>query len=69
MGRIKTTQIKRTALELFEKHRNIFAKDFSENKQLVGKFADTPSKKLRNAIAGYLTRLVKKAEEKSTPTL
>ena len=68
MGRIKTTQIKRTALELLEKHKNIFAKEFGENKQLVDKFTDVPSKKLRNAIAGYLTRIVKRAEEKAIPT-
>ena len=59
MGRIKTTLIKRTALKLFEKHKTEFKSDFNENKKLVEGFADIPSKKLKNVIAGYITRLVK----------
>jgi len=59
MGRIKTTLIKRTALKLFEKHKNEFKPDFNKNKKLVEGFSNIPSKKLRNVIAGYVTRLVK----------
>jgi len=59
MGRIKTQLIKRVTKELFSKHSKEFKKDFQENKKLVEKFADIPSKKLRNIIAGYITRLKK----------
>ena len=59
MGRIKTTLIKRTALELFNNHKNKFKKDFEENKKIVEELASIESKKLRNVIAGYITRLVK----------
>ena len=52
--------IKRTAHKLVATHKNAFKKDFDENKKVVGIHAEIPSKKLRNAIAGYITRLMKR---------
>ncbi len=63
MGRIKTTLIKRTGLKLLAKYRKEFKTDFQENKKIVEQFIDVPSKKLRNIIAGYITKLVKKENE------
>lgn len=63
MGRIKTTLIKRAANKLVKEHGNEFKENFDENKRLVYQFADIPSKKLRNVIAGYVTRLVKTKED------
>lgn len=62
MGRIKTKLTKRVTLKLVKAHRDEFKKDFKSNKELVTKFADIPSKKLRNIIAGYVTRLVNTKE-------
>ena len=62
MGRIKTQQIKRVTLQLIKEHGSEFKKDFSKNKELVEQFVDIKSKKLRNVVAGYVTRL-KKTEE------
>jgi len=59
MGRIKTTLIKRTANKLFRDNPNRFKKNFEENKLLVDESVHTESKKFRNIIAGYLTRLAK----------
>ena len=59
MGRIKTEQAKRIGQETYDEHKEHFKADFEENKKLVGQHADVPSKKLRNVIAGYLTRLSK----------
>ena len=42
-----------------EKHGEKFDTDFEKNKLLVAEAADIPSKKLRNIIAGYATRLKK----------
>ncbi|OGM01560.1 30S ribosomal protein S17e, partial [Candidatus Woesearchaeota archaeon RBG_13_36_6] len=61
-GRIKTTLIKRITNKLVREHKDEFKKDFESNKQLVTKFVDIPSKKIRNVIAGYVTRLVKTKE-------
>jgi|TARA_B100001964_G_C14129017_1_gene551962 small subunit ribosomal protein S17e len=59
MGRIKTQIVKRTTNKLISEHRAEFKKDFKENKLILKKFADIPSAKLRNVIAGYITRLMK----------
>lgn len=63
MGRIKTQLIKRTTFKLMEMHRDQFKKDYSANKEMVSKFATIHGKKIRNVIAGYITRLMKKGEE------
>ena len=63
MGRIKTTQIKRSSERLVQSYRDEFDSDFNKNKLILGKFTSIPSKKLRNKIAGYVTRLVKTREE------
>jgi len=63
MGRIKTLLIKRITHKLVELHENEFTGDFKKNKEIVNKLISTPSKKLRNVIAGYVTRLVKKSKE------
>ncbi len=60
MGRIKTKLIKRLTLELLEKHRDKLTTDFEANKKLVAELMAGTSKKLRNVIAGYVTRLKKK---------
>ncbi len=62
MGRIKTTLIKRKTKELFKLHGDKFTTDFEQNKQLAAQHIVVSSKKLRNVIAGYMTRL--KRQEK-----
>ena len=62
MGRIKTQLIKRVTNKLVKEHREEFKKEFEDNKKLVEEFADIPSKKLRNGIAGYVTRLKKEED-------
>ncbi len=61
MGRIKSTLIKRTAENLIKENIE-FSDNFEKNKKLLG---DTmPSKKIRNMVAGYITRLKKKGYSK-----
>jgi len=62
MGRIKTTLIKRTAHKLFKADPARFKKNFEGNKVIVDESVETESKKFRNIIAGYLTRLAKKQQ-------
>jgi small subunit ribosomal protein S17e len=57
LGRIKTRPLKAITKELMEKYSTRFDTDFEKNKQLVSELADVQSKKLRNIIAGYATRL------------
>jgi len=60
MGRIKTKLIKRLTLEFFERHKDKLTEDFKANKKIVEEFMAGTSKKMRNVIAGYATRLKKK---------
>lgn len=62
MGRIKTQLIKRITIKLVKNHRDELKPDFTENKKKVSELADIPSKKMRNVIAGYATRLMKEEE-------
>ena len=62
MGRIKTTLIKRVTREILEKHGDKFSKDFSENKEALSKIAYIPSRKIKNAVAGYAVRLKRQEE-------
>lgn len=62
MGRIKTQLVKRVTLQLVRKHLNEFKPTFDENKPLITKYANVENKKLRNVIAGYVTRLMKNKE-------
>ncbi len=62
MGRIKTKAVKRITDELVENHFDEFTEDFDSNKEIVEKYTEISSKKLRNIIAGYVTRRVKSKE-------
>ncbi len=44
-------------------HKDEFKEDFEENKKLVDSFTNKPNKKLRNRVAGHITKLMKKKEE------
>ena len=57
MGKIKSKLIKRTARQLIEKSEDSFDEDFEKNKKALGNSLN--SKKTRNKIAGYLTRIKK----------
>jgi len=60
MGRIKLQLVKRTTNNLMKEHKDEFKKDFSENKKVVNRYTDVSNRKLRNIIAGYATKLMKK---------
>lgn len=59
MGRIKTMLIKRTTEDLMEKHGDEFTTNFDDNKHILESKVRLNSKKMRNVIAGYATRLKK----------
>lgn len=60
MGRIKTRKVKVLAKEIFERYPDRVSADFELNKRFVGELLmGQSSKKLRNQVAGYITRLVK----------
>jgi len=54
--------IKRNGNKLYNLHKDKFKKDFDSNKLVLPEVADIPSKKLRNILAGFITRLANKPE-------
>ena len=60
MGRIKTMLIKRTTEDLMGRYGNEFTPNFDENKKVLSRKTIISSKKMRNVIAGYATRLKKR---------
>ena len=62
MGRIRPTYIKRVSIELLNKYPQAFNRDFENNKQMVNTLTDVYSVKMRNRIAGYITRYMSRPE-------
>jgi small subunit ribosomal protein S17e len=62
MGRIKTTMAKSVTHDLFKHYEDEFTTEFEDNKEVVEAHLKGASKKLRNVIAGYATRLKRRAE-------
>jgi len=64
VGKVRTETIKRIARDLLEQYPDKFTVDYEANRQIVDQIVDSRSKRLRNRISGYVTRL-KKVEEQS----
>ena len=64
---VKTTLVKRTAAKLFKLHKEEFKTDFDHNKSKIEELAELHSTKLRNGIAGLITKLVRKDKQWSHP--
>lgn len=62
MGRIRTSSVKRAAEELMLEFPSQFNDKFDSNKKKVAELAEVGTKKLRNMIAGYITKKVKSAK-------
>ena len=52
------SKVKKIAQELVKRFPDKFTTDFETNKKLVESFTNISSTKLRNMVAGYVTRLV-----------
>ena len=58
MGKVRPEKVKKIARELVKRNPGEFTTDFENNKKLLESMATIYSTKLRNLIAGYITRLV-----------
>lgn len=59
MGKVRIELVKRASKELIEKYPDRFTANFEENKQFLKEIGFTLSKRLRNRVAGYITRMMK----------
>jgi len=53
-------RIKRLSFEVLDKHKSKFGEDFVENKKALNQISIIRSKGLKNKMAGYITRFIKK---------
>ena len=68
MGKVRTDTVKRTSREVLRRFPERFAGDFESDKQAVNDLVSTQSKRLRNRIAGYVTRLKVVEAERAAAT-
>lgn len=59
MGKVRPDYIKKLARKLVERFPKRFNSDFENNKRMVAALTDVTSTKIRNRVAGYVTRLAK----------
>jgi small subunit ribosomal protein S17e len=62
LGNVRTDQVKRTARELVRRFPSKFTANFDENKRLVSLLLEGATTKIRNQIAGYITRYLASEE-------
>jgi len=60
MGKIKSKQVRRYSKEIM-KEGITFSEDFEQNKKILG--SEMPSKKMRNQMAGFLSRFMKQEKK------
>jgi len=60
-------RIKRLSYEVLDGHKSKFGEDFADNKKVLDQISIVRSKGLKNEIAGYITKFIKKEirEEKA----
>ena len=59
MGKVRIEMVKRISMELVDRYERSLTTEFEQNKQFLKEIGLDVSKKLRNKIAGYITRLMK----------
>ncbi len=67
MGAVRSEKVKKVARELFRRYPDKFTTNFEENKKFIESLMNVPSKRLRNTIVGYVTRLATLSQSEKTP--
>ena len=68
LGKVRIDTVKRVSRELLRKYPDGFSGEFESDKQAVNELVITQSKRLRNRIAGYVTRLKVVEAERAAAT-
>lgn len=61
-GRVRTKTVKRSARLIVERFYSKLTLDFHTNKRICDEVSVTPSKRMRNKIAGFVTHLMRRIE-------
>ena len=68
MGKVRIETVKRISRELLRRYPERFTGEFESDKEAVNELVVTESKRLRNRIAGYITRLKVVEAERAAAT-
>ena len=68
LGKVRIETVKRISKELLRRYPDRFTGQFESDKQAVNELVVTQSKRLRNRIAGYVTRLKVVEAERAAAT-
>jgi len=66
LGKVKTDQVKRAGKELMSRFPAKFTTNFDENKRSVDSLTQGTTTRVRNQIAGYITRTLSLAQDASS---
>jgi len=58
LGKVRTDQVKKAARDILTRYSDRFTTNFEENKKAMGSLARVYSPRMKNRIAGYITRLM-----------
>lgn len=56
-------RIKRLSMEVLDQYKEKFTADFADNKKLLDQLAIIRSKGLKNEMAGFITKLIKREKD------
>ena len=68
LGKVKTEQIKRVGKELMARFPDKFSSNFDDNKHSVSSLTKGATTRVRNQIAGYITREYSSAQAETDET-
>ena len=57
VGKVRIAAVKKVARELVERYPDKFSTNYESNKKVIGDLVDAKTKRLRNRVVGYVTRL------------
>ena len=57
MGKVRIAAVKKVARELVERYPDKFSTNYESNKTVIADLVDAKTKRLRNRVVGYVTRL------------
>ena len=57
MGKVRIAAVKKVARELVQRYPDKFTTNYDSNKTVLADLVDARTKRLRNRIVGYVTRL------------
>ena len=57
MGKVRIAAVKKVARELVARYPDKFTTDYESNKKVLADLVDAKTKRLRNRVVGYVTRL------------